>query len=102
VPTKAAHGLGATFVVAVDPGFAVKTYRIDNVLKAFIQGVQIMGEELNAYQAKRADVVIKPELRNIDQFDFEQSPVIIEQGSIATEKKMKSLKRKLFFFCWKR
>ncbi|MGD2278637.1 MAG: patatin-like phospholipase family protein, partial [Candidatus Omnitrophota bacterium] len=97
IPTKAAFGLGATFTVAVDPGFAVKSTKIDNVLTAFLQGIQIMGEELNAYQARVANVTIKPKLENIDQFDFEKSGVIITQGELAAERRMNKLKRKLFF-----
>ena len=95
IPTKAACELGATFIVAVNPGFAVKSHIIDNPLKAIVQSVQIMGEELNAYQSRSADVVIKPELRNIDQFDFDKADIIIRQGEVAAEKKMPLLKRKL-------
>ena len=97
IPTKAALKLGADFTVAVDPGFAVKSTKIDNVLTAFFQGIQIMGEELNAYQSRVANVTIKPKLENIDQFDFEKSGVIIAQGELAAERRMSALKRKLFF-----
>ena len=59
--------------------------------------VQIMGEELNAYQAGAADVIIKPELKDIDQFAFDKSAIIIKQGEIAAEESISRLKRKLFF-----
>ncbi len=97
IPTKAAYESGATFVIAVNPGFAVKDQKISNVLTAMIQSIQIMGEELNAYQAKVADVVIKPKLVNIDQFDYAQGAEIIRQGERVAEAKMGKLKRKLFF-----
>jgi len=97
IPTKAANEMGATFVIAVNPGFAVKDQKISNVITSMIQSIQIMGEELNAYQAKIADVVIKPKLVNIDQFDYDQGPEIIRQGERVAEAKMGKLKRKLFF-----
>ncbi|MFQ5952731.1 MAG: patatin-like phospholipase family protein, partial [Candidatus Omnitrophota bacterium] len=97
VPTKGAHELGGTFVIAVDPGFAIKNAKIDSVLDAFIQGIQIMGEELNAYQGRVADVVIKPILEDIDQFGFDKSREIIAHGEIAAEKSMHCIKRKLVF-----
>lgn len=97
IPTKAARDYGATFILAVNPGFAVKNQKMDNVLKVIVQTVQIMGEELNSYQAENADVTIKPELKNIDQFDFDKSAFIIRQGELAAEEKMTRLKCKLTF-----
>jgi NTE family protein len=95
VPTKAARKFGADFIVAVNPGFSVKRQKVDNVIKATIQAVQIMGEELNEYQASSADVVIKPVLENVDQFDFDQAELIIRHGELAAEVKMKSLMKKM-------
>jgi NTE family protein len=95
VPTKAAREFGATFVLAVNPGFAVKNRKVNNVAQVIIQFMQIMGEELNEYQAEVADIAIKPELKNIDQFDFAKAAVIIKQGELAAEKEMRRLKRKL-------
>ncbi|MFC1480274.1 patatin-like phospholipase family protein [Candidatus Omnitrophota bacterium] len=97
VPTKAAYEADATFIIAVNPGFAVKNQKLNNVLKVLIQTVQIMGEELNSYQSEVADVVIRPVLENIDQFDFDKAEIIIEQGERAAEKRMRCLKRKLKF-----
>jgi NTE family protein len=97
IPTKAAFSMGATFLLAVNPGFAVKNQKINSLMQATVQMVQIMGEELNAYQAKVADVIIKPELKDIDQFDFDKGAIIIKQGEIAAEEEMLRFKRKLFF-----
>lgn len=97
IPTKVAHNFGATFVLAVNPGFAVKGEKVNNVIKIVIQTIQIMGEELNSYQAQNADVSITPVLSGIDQFDFDRAAEIINQGEIAAEKKIGELKRKLHF-----
>lgn len=97
IPTKAAYALGATFVVAVNPGFAVRHQRIKHVMEAIIQFIQIMGEELNSYQAKVSDIAIKPELHDVDQFGFDKARIIIDSGEVAAEKEIGKLKRKLFF-----
>ncbi len=97
VPSKAAYDCGASFVVAVDPGFAISNQKIDNVFKALVQSIQIMGEELNAYQSSSADIAIKPDLGEIGQFDFDKSAQVIRQGEIAAEKCIKDLKKRLFF-----
>lgn len=97
IPTKAAREYGATCIVAVNPGFSVKTQKINNVIQALIQSVQVMGEELNSYQAKAADIVVKPELKNVDQFDFDKVELIIEQGELVTfenARKLRKLRRK--------
>lgn len=97
IPTKAAKAMGATFVIAVNPGFAVRHQRIKHVMESIVQFIQIMGEELNHYQAKAADVAIKPELKEIDQFGFDKCEIIIKQGELAAEEMIGVLKRKLFF-----
>ncbi len=93
IPTKAAWDFGASFIVAVNPGFGVKNHKVYNVLKALIQSVQILGDELNAYQAKEADIVIKPDLGDLDQFDFDKAAFIIKQGELACIEKMGVIKR---------
>lgn len=95
IPTKAAHKYGASFVLAVNPGFSVKNQKMNNVLHAIVQGVQIMGEELNTYQSKRADFSIKPDLKNIDQFDFDKADYIIKMGELSAEESMGKLRRRL-------
>ena len=54
-----------------------------------------MGEELNSYQAKAADVAINPIMDNIDQFGFDKADYIIRQGEMAARKHIGRLKRKL-------
>lgn len=95
VPTKTALASGGSFLIAVNPGFAVKGQKVNNVLKALIQSVQIMGSELNRYQSEVADITIIPELHGIDQFDFSRAAEIIKYGEAAAEKNMKRLKNKL-------
>ena len=95
VPTKWAYKAGATFVLAVNPGFAVMKGKITNLLQATIQAMQIMGEELNTYQANIADVAINPKLENIDQFGFDKADIIIRQGEVAAEEKIEEIKRKI-------
>lgn len=96
IPVKFAKKEGAGFIVAVNPGFSISGQKINNVFKALIQSVQIMGEELNDYQSKLANIVIKPELGNVDQFDFAKAKYIIEQGEIAVEENIRIIKRELW------
>jgi len=54
-----------------------------------------MGEELNSYQSQIADVVIKPDLKDMHQFDFDKAAFIIKQGELETERIIPILKRKM-------
>lgn len=94
IPTKAAKTYGATSILAVDPGFAVKKQKMSNVLRVTVQAVQIMGEELNAYQSKEADLTVKPDLADIDQFDFDKSAYIVKMGEAAAENAIGKIKHK--------
>ncbi len=83
IPAKMARRLGATIVIAVDVGFCVKAGKLENLFQLFIQSIQIMGKELDAYQSMQADVIIKPKLHNIDQFAFDQAKRAISDGETA-------------------
>jgi len=94
VPVSVAYNMGADFVVATDVGFCVRRGgRMTNILQVIIQSLQIMGRELNKHQARHADVVIKPDLKDIDQLAFSQAAETIEAGMKAAEEKIAIIKR---------
>lgn len=95
IPTKAAREHGATFIFAVDPGFCVKNQKINNVITALIQSVQIMGEELNSYQSSIANLAVKPKLKDVDQFDFDKAKEIIHDGEDAMNGMITTLQKKI-------
>jgi len=94
LPTEIAKNLGADFIVAVDVGFCVKKGKINSMLGVIMQSIQIMGEELSVSQAKRANILIRPQLGNdIDQLAFNQAASIIEKGKEATEEALPAIKK---------
>lgn len=95
VPAKIARDLGAEYIIAVDVGFCVKRGKIDNIFQMILQSFQIMGEELNQYQSRDADAVIKVILPNIDQAAFEKSRKIIAKGIEAAEAGIGRIKKDL-------
>ncbi|MBI1976800.1 MAG: patatin-like phospholipase family protein [Candidatus Omnitrophica bacterium] len=97
VPVGVARRLGATFVIACDVGFCVRTGKIQNVFQILVQAFQIKGQELNYYQSMTADVVIRPDLKDIDQASFHRGKEAMDAGVKATEEAMAELKRKLKF-----
>lgn len=95
VPVSVARALGAGFVVAVDVGFCVRQGKMKNIVQIMIQAFQIMGEALNRYQSLQADVIIKPDLGDLDQLSFHRAEEAIVLGRRAAEQQLSYLEFKL-------
>jgi len=95
VPTKIARTLDPDFMIAVDVGFCVRYGKIENIFQMILQSFQIMGHELNRYQANEADVVIEVDLGDLDQTAFHRSREAIMKGTEAAESKIRHIKREL-------
>lgn len=87
VPVSIAKRLDADFIIACDVGFCVTTdIEITNLPRMMLQSFQIMGRELNSHQSKEADIIIEPDLDNLDQMAFDKTSDIINRGQEAAEK----------------
>ena len=96
VPVSIARSLGADFIIACDVGFCVtKDVEIKNAMRMMLQSFQIMGEELNTLQSKNADILIEPDLGNIDQAAFDKASEIIPRGQEAAEKALPLIQKRL-------
>ncbi|MFA6078451.1 MAG: patatin-like phospholipase family protein [Candidatus Omnitrophota bacterium] len=95
VPTKIARKDGCDYMIAVDVGFCVKIGKITNIFEMLLQSFQIMGHELNQYQADEADSVITVNLGDFDQAAFHRSREAIKKGAEAAEKAVDKIKRDL-------
>jgi NTE family protein len=95
IPVKTAKRLGASKVIAVDIGFCAKKGKLDNFFQLFIQSIQILGEELDAYQSMQADVIISPKLAELDQFAFHRAEEAIRDGEEAARIALPELKKKI-------
>lgn len=93
VPVLFAKRLGATHVIAADVGYCVRRGGINNMLDVMVQAIQIMGQRLNRFETKGADFVLRPELGEINQTEFNRADEIIQKGQIAAERYVKKVKR---------
>lgn len=94
-PVKWAKKLGATFTIAVKLGFAPQKIKLDNIFQLMIQSVQIMGEELDKYQSMQADVIIEPDLKDVNQLSFDKVGEIVSGGEEACKREIKKIKKLL-------
>lgn len=96
VPTRIARSLDSGYMIAVDVGFCVKNRKLENIFEMLLQSFQIMGEELNRYQARISDTMIKVDLGDdIDQVAFHRAREAIAKGEKAAEAKIGQIKRTL-------
>jgi NTE family protein len=96
VPVSIARKLAPdNFVIAVDVGFCVRNERIHNIFQMILQSFQIMGHELNRYQASTADYALSIDLKDLDQTAFHQTKEAIHKGSETTEKRIGEIRKAL-------
>jgi len=96
VPTKIAKTVdGFNYMIAVDVGFCVRHGRIDSIFQMILQSFQIMGNELNKYQASGADAIIAVDLGDLDQTAFNRASEAVAKGTEAAEKVIGKIKKDL-------
>jgi len=95
VPVHFAKELGADFIIAVNistqPDVQLATSSVDVVLQTFA----IMGQSINRYELKEADIVIRPSLGMMKGNDFNGRNLAVLAGEQATMALMPEIKRKL-------
>ena len=95
VPVDAARQLGADFVIAVDISTKASGKAPGSLLGNVNQSIAIMGQKLGAQELARADVVVRPNVREIGPTDFEQRNNAILEGERAALAAMPQIRAKL-------
>jgi len=93
IPVQTLLKLGMDKVIAVDVGYYIKKGPLDNILSIFLQVIQVVGDQINSYDVSKADLVIKPNLKDIDQLAFTRGKDAIEQGYKAAMQNMDKIQR---------
>ena len=83
VPVKAARGMGADIVIAVDISSKPKHAKIKDTLDILLQTFNIMGQGISRYEMTEADVVIQPNIGAMGSTEFEQKHTAIMEGERA-------------------
>jgi len=85
LPGRETRLLGADFVIGVELGFN-KNSAIRNIYDILLETFDVMGREIQGLKGYDCDVVITPELSDIDPLTFNQVEQCILEGRKATEK----------------
>ena len=95
VPVSFARKMGADFVIAVNISVQPEAQPASGTLEILLQTFAIMGQSLNQYELRDADVVIRPELATMKGNDFQQRNVAIMAGERAATMQMGEIKQRL-------
>lgn len=95
VPASFARKMGADFVIAVNISTQPESQPASGAFEILLQTFAIMGQSLNQYELKQADIVIRPELATMKGNDFQNRSVAIAAGERAALSAMPELRKRL-------
>lgn len=95
VPVRFAREMGADFVIAVNISAQPDAQPATSSLDVLLQTFAIMGQSINQYELKNADVVIRPALGTMKGGDFGGRNLAILAGEQAAQAKMAEIKQRL-------
>ena len=95
VPVRFAREMGADFLIAVNISTQTDSQATLSSLEVLMQTFSIMGQRLNHYELKDADVVITPSLGTMGGGDFNSRNLAILAGEQAAAAVMPQIKAKL-------
>jgi NTE family protein len=98
VPVRFAREMGADIVIAVNISSAPEGQAATSSLEVLMQTFTIMGQSLNQFELKNADIVIKPDLPSMKGNDFNGRNLAILAGEKAALSVIAELKDKIRVF----
>jgi NTE family protein len=95
VPVRFVREMGADFIIAVNISSATEGAATASSLDVLMQTFSIMGQRLNHFELKDADIVITPALGNMGSSDFAGRNLAILAGEQAAAALMPQIKARL-------
>jgi NTE family protein len=95
VPVRFVREMGADFIIAVNISTQTDAQAAVSSVEVLLQTFAIMGQRLNHYELKDADVVIQPSLPKMGGNDFAGRNLAIMAGEQAAAAMMPQIKAKL-------
>lgn len=93
VPVALAKEMKGDLTVAVNVGFDHTQHSVNNIFDVLSKVMDIMGNRLDIFQLKLADLVIAPQLGNIGTMHFQRAKECITSGRNAAEAALPELER---------
>jgi NTE family protein len=95
VPVRYARQMGAEYVLAVDISSTPETGKTGDMFQILMQTFTIMGKNINHFELREADLVVRPALGNVGSAEFSARRRSIEAGRAAMQQALPKLKAAL-------
>ncbi|MFI5303994.1 MAG: patatin-like phospholipase family protein [Nitrospiria bacterium] len=95
VPVDVARLKGADIVIAVNIGKNVVNKEVSNIVDITLQSVNVMSYEISKFKAQGADILIEPNVGDVNMMDFDRKEYCMRAGIEATQKIIPDLRRKI-------
>jgi NTE family protein len=95
VPVRAARGLGADLVIAVDISAKPSFQETDTMGRILMQTFAIMGARIAQMELKEADFVVSPQIGDLGSTDFANRGLAINEGERAMRRLLPAIKNRL-------
>ena len=95
VPVRFARDMGADFIIAVNISTQADAQATVSSLEVIMQTFSIMGQRINQFELKEADIVIQPALGKMGSSDFNSRNQAVLAGEQAAFALMPQIKQKL-------
>ncbi|MCD6353579.1 MAG: patatin-like phospholipase family protein [Proteobacteria bacterium] len=96
IPASVAKEEGADIVIAVAVDQDIGTEEeFTNAMSIYCRAAKIMAHKLKDYELKDADIVILPQVGNLNWTDFSHGLIIVAEGEKAAREKLPEMRRKL-------
>ena len=97
LPTDILNHMGAEKIIAIDLGYTGQpNYEIDSVGEILMQCIEIMGREVTLMKSEQyADIIIRPQVADLNHKDFQQANEFISRGYQAAVEKISEIKQLL-------
>ncbi len=83
VPVSAVREMGADFVIAVDVGYYVEEYKINNIFDVLSRAFDVMSREICRSRFSNADILVTPDMKDVAPFHFHLVDEVITRGEEA-------------------
>lgn len=85
VPVRYARQMGAELIIAVDISDAPESNTASDTLQILLQTFSIMGQSINRFELRDAEVVVRPSLTEVSSSDFAARRRAIVAGRVAMQ-----------------
>ena len=91
IPVSVARAMGAQRIIAVDVGYRGQPYQPRNLIEIMMQAYDIVEWQVARQRANSADIMISPDVRDMNPAHMTRVDECIERGRVATEAVMDQL-----------